>query len=278
MISSRKNIIKAELILPVLFLFSINLFGQLTPQVSIPFEIYDNAGGQKTLYFGLDQTATDGIDFNLGESDLPPYPPTGAFDARWLLPENGFSGTLSSWSDYRFASGFPFSGTIENRFRYQPAQGATTMFFSWNLSPEITGLVQDLINGTIVNVPISGIGTYQIINFDTIDRLKLFIYYSNIISDIEENPGKPDKYNLNQNYPNPFNPNTIISWQIPVSGWQTLKIFDILGDEVATLVDEYRSAGSYEIEFNATSLPGGVYFYQLISGSFIQTNKMVLLK
>ena len=104
------------------------------------------------------------------------------------------------------------------------------------------------------------------------------IYYNNVISDIEEDPGKPDEFKLNQNYPNPFNPNTLISWQTPVNGWQTLKIFDILGNEVATLVDEYRSAGSYEIEFNATSLPSGVYFYQLISGSFIQTNKMVLLK
>jgi hypothetical protein len=88
----------------------------------------------------------------------------------------------------------------------------------------------------------------------------------------------PEAFILEQNYPNPFNPNTIISWQIPVSGWQTLKIFDILGNEVATLVDENRSAGSYAIEFDAAFIPGGVYFYQLISGSFIQTNKMVLFK
>jgi len=132
-ISPIKNIINVELIILIFFPFNINFFGQSTPQISIPFEIYDNAGGQKTLYFGLDQTASDGIDVHLGESDLPPYPPNGVFDARWILPENGFNGSLSSWSDYRFASGFPFSGTIEHRFRYQNAEGATVMFFSWNL-------------------------------------------------------------------------------------------------------------------------------------------------
>jgi hypothetical protein len=277
-ISPKKNIIKVELILLILFLFNISLFGQLTPQISIPFEIYDDAGGQKILYFGLDQTATDAIDFHLGESDLPPYPPTGAFDARWILPQNGFNGSLSSWSDFRFASGFPFSGNLEHRFHYQCAEGATAMFFRWNLQPEITGLIQDLINGSIVSVPISGNGTYQLNDFTTINQLRLLVYYNNIVSSVENVDKNSQTYVLEQNYPNPFNPSTKISWQIPVSSWQTLKIFDILGNEVATLVDEYRSAGRYEVEFDAKHLTGGVYFYQLISASFSQTNKMVILK
>ena len=278
MISLKTNIIKLELIISILFLFNINFYGQSTSQISKPFEIYDNAGGQKTLYFGLDQTATDGIDFLLGESDLPPYPPTGAFDARWLLPQNGFNGSLSSWLDYRNAPGFPYSGTVEHRFRYQSAGGATAMFFSWNLPPEITGLIQDLINGTIVNVQISGSGTYEFNNFATISQLRLIVYYNSIVSSTEDAIKFPNYYVLEQNYPNPFNPNTIIRWQIPVSSWQSLKIFDVLGNEVATLVDEYKSAGGYVVEFDATTIPSGVYFYQLISGSFIQTNKMILLK
>jgi len=277
-ISLKTNIIKLELIISILFLFNINFYGQSTSQISKPFEIYDNAGGQKTLYFGLDQTATDGIDFLLGESDLPPYPPTGAFDARWLLPQNGFNGSLSSWLDYRNAPGFPYSGTVEHRFRYQSAGGATAMFFSWNLPPEITGLIQDLINGTIVNVQISGSGTYEFNNFATISQLRLIVYYNSIVSSTEDAIKFPINYILEQNYPNPFNPNTIIRWQIPVSSWQSLKIFDVLGNEVATLIDEYKSAGRYEVEFIATTFPAGVYFYQLISGSFIQTNKMILLK
>ena len=85
-------------------------------------------------------------------------------------------------------------------------------------------------------------------------------------------------FSLQQNYPNPFNPSTKISWQSPVGSWQTLKIYDVLGNEVTTLVDEYKPAGTYEIEFNASSLPSGVYFYQLKAGSYVETKKMILLK
>ncbi len=83
---------------------------------------------------------------------------------------------------------------------------------------------------------------------------------------------------LYQNYPNPFNPSAKISWQSPVGSWQTIKVFDVLGIQVATLVDEYKPAGKYEVEFNATSLPSGVYFYQLKAGDYINTKKMLLLK
>ena len=88
----------------------------------------------------------------------------------------------------------------------------------------------------------------------------------------------PYNYSLSQNYPNPFNPTTKISWQSPISSWQTLKIYDMLGNEVAILVNEYRPAGNYEVEFSGSDLPSGVYFYQLKAGSFIQTKKMILLR
>ena len=88
----------------------------------------------------------------------------------------------------------------------------------------------------------------------------------------------PEEFSLSQNYPNPFNPATKISWQSPVGSWQTLKIYDALGNEVATLVDEYKPAGRYEDEFSAVKLSTGIYFYQLKAGDFIQTKKMILLK
>ena len=83
---------------------------------------------------------------------------------------------------------------------------------------------------------------------------------------------------LYQNYPNPFNPSTKISWQSPVDSWQTLKIYDVLSNEIATLVNEEKPAGSYEVEFNATKYTSGVYFYQLRSGSYLVTKQMMLLK
>ena len=90
--------------------------------------------------------------------------------------------------------------------------------------------------------------------------------------------GLPINFILSQNYPNPFNPSTKISWQSPVGSWQTLKIYDVLGNEVATLVDEYKPAGTYEVEWNAGDFPSGVYFYQLKTENYIETKKMILLK
>jgi hypothetical protein len=85
-------------------------------------------------------------------------------------------------------------------------------------------------------------------------------------------------FELSQNYPNPFNPTTTIKYQIPNAGFVTLNVYDVLGNEIATLVEEEKPAGSYEVEFNATALPSGIYFYQLRAGSFVQTKKMILIK
>ena len=81
-----------------------------------------------------------------------------------------------------------------------------------------------------------------------------------------------------QNYPNPFNPRTIISYQLPVSGNVVLKVYDVLGNEITTLVNEEKPVGYYETNWNASNLPSGVYFYQLKAGDFVQTRKMILLK
>jgi hypothetical protein len=94
----------------------------------------------------------------------------------------------------------------------------------------------------------------------------------------ENNITQPKDFLLEQNYPNPFNPSTKISYQLPNAGNVTLKVFDVLGREVATLVDEYKNAGRFEVEFNANNLPSGVYFYQLKAGEFVETKKMILLK
>ena len=101
----------------------------------------------------------------------------------------------------------------------------------------------------------------------------------------------PKEFVLEQNYPNPFNPTTVISWQSPVGGHQTLKICDILGNEVATLIDEYRDAVRYKVEFstgsfgNSSGLASGVYIYRivihsdkLITGNYVSSKKMMVIK
>ena len=107
-------------------------------------------------------------------------------------------------------------------------------------------------------------------------------YYNmdGVLTDVEnESRIMPDTFELMQNYPNPFNPTTKISWQSAVGSWQSLKVFDVLGNEVATLVDEYKSPGSYEVEFSTEGgYASGVYFYQLKAGSYLSTKKLVLLR
>ncbi|MHC1738020.1 MAG: CotH kinase family protein [Ignavibacteriaceae bacterium] len=85
-------------------------------------------------------------------------------------------------------------------------------------------------------------------------------------------------FNLYQNYPNPFNPSTKISYQIPQTGKVSLKVFDLLGNEIATLVNEEKADGTYETEFNAAKYPSGLYFYRLQTGAFTETKKMILLR
>lgn len=106
------------------------------------------------------------------------------------------------------------------------------------------------------------------------------VYGDTTLTDIDgcPEPLLPSHFSLEQNFPNPFNPTTKITWQSPVTAHQTLKVYDVLGNEVATLVDEFRNAGIYEIDFDASRLSSGVYFYQLKAGDFIGTKKMLLVK
>jgi len=101
-----------------------------------------------------------------------------------------------------------------------------------------------------------------------------------IISSVEEEiiDLVPTGYSLSQNYPNPFNPSTTLRYSIPAQSKVVIKVFDILGNEVAVLMDEEKSVGTYELTWNAASLPSGVYFYQIQASSFIDTKKMILLK
>jgi plastocyanin len=98
------------------------------------------------------------------------------------------------------------------------------------------------------------------------------------VSSITGNEQSVQNFELKQNYPNPFNPSTSISFSVPKSGFVKLTIFNSLGSEVETLVNENLNRGSYTVNFNASKLSSGVYFYRLNSGDFIETRKMLLIK
>lgn len=96
--------------------------------------------------------------------------------------------------------------------------------------------------------------------------------------EIVESEIAPVEYALSQNFPNPFNPSTVINYQIPKASKVTLKVYDMLGKEVATLVDGYKEMGSYSVQFNASSLPSGTYIYEIRANDFVKSGKMLLLK
>jgi len=119
-----------------------------------------------------------------------------------------------------------------------------------------------------------------------IDSMDVTFKNGNPVSS-DDNHQKLYTFNLEQNYPNPFNPSTKIKFTIPqsVTASETkqshlvmLKVYDVLGNEIATLVNEVKPADSYEVEFSGMKLPSGIYFYQLKAGSFVETKKMILLK
>ncbi len=104
-------------------------------------------------------------------------------------------------------------------------------------------------------------------------------------TDVEDNSSRPGDFSLEQNYPNPFNPSTTINYQLPINSFVTLKVYDILGNEVATLVNEGKTPGTYEVEFPSSAkglapsdFPSGIYFYRIQAGKFAVTKKMIQLK
>jgi hypothetical protein len=95
---------------------------------------------------------------------------------------------------------------------------------------------------------------------------------------VEDNIQTVEKYSISQNYPNPFNPATTINYQLPKSGVVSIKVYDILGSEIKTLVNEYKQPGSYAVKFDASKLSSGVYIYRIISGNYSASKKMILIK
>ena len=114
-------------------------------------------------------------------------------------------------------------------------------------------------------------------NTGTLDAWSLTLLYQTA-TDVTDDIKIPTQYLLSQNFPNPFNPSTTIRYGLTQQMLVTLKIYNILGQEVSTLVNEEKPIGTYELNWNASNLSSGIYFYRLHAGSFVETKKMILLK
>ena len=115
--------------------------------------------------------------------------------------------------------------------------------------------------------------------YSTNDGWVTYSIVDSIVTGINEQQITTTEFILEQNYPNPFNPSTKISWQSPISGWRTIKLYDVIGREIETIAEGFYEAGIHSKLYtvNAT-LPSGIYFYQLKAGNFVQTKKMMLIK
>ena len=204
--------------------------------------IISDADNNKTILYLTNN------EVNTSRYELPPIPPSGVFDARFTsdrFVENIGDGNLELSIN---ASTYPIKIKVEG----------------------IEIRLRDLINGKLFDVELKD-GEEVIIENS---KLNKFTIESKVL---------PSKFELYQNYPNPFNPSTTIKFKLPESGFTTLKIFDLYGKEIGTLINDKLNAGTYELKFSLDelkdkSLTSGVYFYQLKSGKYQETKKMILLK
>lgn len=175
-------------------------------------------------------------------SEMPPLPPDGIFDVR-------------------FATNSIYSDQVENMIRITSANYPIEI--SWKVTDQLNARL--LIGGREIGIENSG----SIVVNNPEAKITLTMNAEKLI---------PSEYGLAQNYPNPFNPATTISYQLPKDELVELKIYNLLGQEVSTLVNELQEAGYYDIKFDASSLPSGIYFYKLKAGKFTAVKKMILMK
>jgi hypothetical protein len=184
----------------------------------------------------------------------------------------------------------PFSGTVNFSATVSPPPSTGSITFSWNPSSTLTTFPGSLIINYTVSASVpTGIYNINVTGTESggiRSHKRSFQLVVTTLVGITGIGGLPKKYDLSQNYPNPFNPSTVLKYSLPVGGLVTLKIFDIAGHEITTLVDEFKNGGKHEVMFDANieNLSSGMYYYRLevknSSGfvNFVQTRKMILLK
>lgn len=244
--------------------------------VDLLLELRESTGRSQTLHFGLAPGATDSTDTILGEMELPPLPPTGAFDARFVGHEVGIDLGQGTLRDFRRGESSTVDSCI-HAVAYQVGTGATVTL-SWDLPVWAEGRLQDFVTGTIVDTVMKAQGSYTVTNPGALSRLRMTVHYGVNPVHVENSGGPPPAFTLEQNFPNPFNPKTVVRSQYPVVSDVKLAVYDMLGRKVALLVDERRAAGRYEDSFDALGLASGTYILRMTAGSFVQSRKMTVLK
>jgi hypothetical protein len=155
------------------------------------------------------------------------------------------------------------------------AETKDSIYLSTNNGTNWTAVSNSLANPYLNCISVSGTDLLVGTNDGGIWRRPL----SEMITGVEDKTNVlPKNFSLSQNYPNPFNPTTTIHYSVPKTSFVTIKVYDMLGKEIATLVNQEKSAGNYTVQFNGSNLSSGIYFYRMRSGNFVETKKLLLLK
>jgi hypothetical protein len=206
-----------------------------------------SAGGSATLYFAAGPAPAV-------KSALPPRPPAGGFDVRFA-DETFFASFGASTDGEQSRTIFVSGAGNELRVTAQLKQDDPTGYFVADAS----GGLHPLKDGATIVLPANGDG-------ETALRL------------VAGGEALPTEFALGQNYPNPFNPSTTVSFSLPTDETVSIRLFNVLGNEVATISSRKYAAGRHEVEFNAENLPSGVYIYTMQAGPFTASRKMVLMR
>lgn len=231
------------------------------------------------LVFGASQNATDGFDavFDYAKPPVSPAPEA----VTTYFEQSGWSQYFSKFgSDIRAKYQFPDAGKSWNFRVMSKTSGEVTL--TWN---DITSLIPEEIRNNYY-FRMTGAGIPSIIDMLTVTSVTFnaeagVVYNFSInstLTSLEDDLNAPKEFSLGQNFPNPFNPSTSIQYNVKEASQVTLKVYDMIGNEVAILVNEVKPAGSYTVSFDASQLSSGVYLYKMTAGNFVQTRKLVLMK
>jgi len=207
------------------------------------------------------------------------YPPIGYFSKYFREEQNKiyYYNEQDSTDCFAFRFDMPIDNSYLNCFGWEIYIRRIDTLFLWGKND-----IQQYQNDYIFSehYGIYHVYKYNIedIFYDLYGCIISGITYGNLLVNADEENGPPINFTLEQNYPNPFNPITTINYSIPENSIVLLKVFDLLGREITTLVSEEKIPGRYQTHFDGSNLPSSVYFYKLQAGSFVETKKMILMR
>ncbi len=271
-------------------------YSGLPPFVGVDVNVYGwNSGGYVLAKFTVENQEASALNAKVGFEILPQVDGAYGFESVEFMPDQNvtkiYKGNFSTVTGLKV---FDRNMTTLKSFAwYDGYNGSDTDLYTWLNYGQIDTLFESTDSGSVAIMGFSaetldpnattevyvGIATgvdeaEMLVNMDSVTAK-----YEALVTSVEGYSDQiPREFALHQNYPNPFNPSTSIRFEIPENEFVSLKIYNIVGQEIATLISENLNAGIYETNFNASELSSGIYFYTLVSGSKVLTNKMILIK